>query len=154
MSDLCVSPREALNMVNSLTDGWGKKKQLLSGWMGWVRAWPVVNWAGWFSMRINVLVERVWVCLCFDRGWCRIKELKTAVSQTQNSLVCCSGASCDVTKILGITRDLSTLVVQLWSLLSLFSWVQLTLYWNQNTLIGIIVLNVHSQNNNWLIVKC
>ncbi len=46
MSDLCLSLREVLNMVNSLTDGWGKKHSCWTGWMGWVRAWPVVNWAG------------------------------------------------------------------------------------------------------------
>ncbi len=135
MSDLCVSAREALNMVNSLTDGWGKKKQLLNGWMGWVRAWPVVNWAGWFSMRINVLVERVWVCLYFDRGWCRIKELKTAVSQTQNSLVCCSGALwCD--KDTGNNKRLvytcnSTLII-----IGLIQSSAADLCWNENTLIA------------------
>ncbi len=130
MSDLCLSLREVLNMVNSLTDGWGKKTQLLNGWMGWVRAWPVVNWAGL-------------VCKCVSRAsvgmpvfWQRMVSNQRA----QNGCLTNPEFSCvlfgTVTKILGIKRGLSTRASQLWSLLGLFSRVQLTLCWNENTLIA------------------
>lgn len=124
-----------------------KNTQLLNGWMGWVRAWPVVNWAGL-------------VCKCVSRAsvgmpvfWQRMVSNQRA----QNGCLTNLEFSCVLFgSVVWCNKDTGN-VYTCNSTLIIIGLIQSSaadplLKWKH--IDCITVLNAYCQNNNWLIVMC